>query len=37
VERLIILRENMDNPDHSVLYKTCSELAKVRIGEYSIT
>lgn len=30
VERLITLRESMDNPDHSVLYKTCSELAKVR-------
>nr|XP_046190828.1 maestro heat-like repeat-containing protein family member 1 isoform X1 [Oncorhynchus gorbuscha]XP_046190829.1 maestro heat-like repeat-containing protein family member 1 isoform X1 [Oncorhynchus gorbuscha]XP_046190830.1 maestro heat-like repeat-containing protein family member 1 isoform X1 [Oncorhynchus gorbuscha] len=29
VERLITLRENMDNPDHSVLYKTCSELAKI--------
>uniref|UniRef100_A0A8C7RIR0 Maestro heat-like repeat family member 1 n=1 Tax=Oncorhynchus mykiss TaxID=8022 RepID=A0A8C7RIR0_ONCMY len=26
VERLITLRESMDNPDHSVLYKTCSEL-----------
>ncbi|KAK6327014.1 hypothetical protein J4Q44_G00026590 [Coregonus suidteri] len=29
VERLITLRESMDNPDHSVLYKTCSELAKI--------
>ncbi|XP_055780682.1 maestro heat-like repeat-containing protein family member 1 isoform X2 [Salvelinus fontinalis] len=29
VERLITLRESMDNPDHSVLYKTCSDLAKI--------
>lgn len=31
VEGLISLRERLDNPDHSVLYKTCSELTKVRL------
>ncbi|XP_062395570.1 maestro heat-like repeat-containing protein family member 1 isoform X2 [Sardina pilchardus] len=29
VEGLISLRERLDNPDHSVLYKTCSELTKI--------
>ena len=31
VEGLISLRERLDNPDHSVLYKTCSELTKVSL------
>ncbi|XP_006635903.2 maestro heat-like repeat-containing protein family member 1 isoform X1 [Lepisosteus oculatus] len=29
VESLIILRDKLDNPDPSVLYKTCSELTKI--------
>ncbi|XP_041962834.1 maestro heat-like repeat-containing protein family member 1 isoform X1 [Alosa sapidissima] len=29
VEGLISLRERLDNPDHAVLYKTCSELTKI--------
>ncbi|XP_052003052.1 maestro heat-like repeat-containing protein family member 1 [Xyrauchen texanus] len=29
VESLLDVREKLNNPDHSVLYKTCSELTKV--------
>ncbi|KAM4568168.1 maestro heat-like repeat-containing protein family member 1 isoform 1-T2 [Fundulus diaphanus] len=29
VESLLSLKEALENPDHSVLYKTCSELTKV--------
>ncbi|KAJ8354238.1 hypothetical protein SKAU_G00218050 [Synaphobranchus kaupii] len=29
VESLITLREQLDNPDHAVLYRTCSELTKI--------
>lgn len=29
VESLITLREKLNNPDHTVLYRTCSELTKV--------
>ncbi|XP_061100289.1 maestro heat-like repeat-containing protein family member 1 isoform X2 [Conger conger] len=29
VESLITLREQLDNPDHAVLYRTCSELSKI--------
>lgn len=29
VEGLLDVREKLSNPDHSVLYKTCSELTKV--------
>lgn len=29
VESLLTLREQLDNPDHGVLYKTCSELTKI--------
>lgn len=29
VEALLDVREKLSNPDHSVLYKTCSELTKV--------
>ncbi|XP_066571905.1 maestro heat-like repeat-containing protein family member 1 isoform X2 [Amia ocellicauda] len=29
VESLITLRDKLDNPDHSVLYRTCSELTKI--------
>lgn len=29
VEALLEVREKLSNPDHSVLYKTCSELTKV--------
>ncbi|XP_063055853.1 maestro heat-like repeat-containing protein family member 1 isoform X2 [Engraulis encrasicolus] len=29
VEGLISLRERLDNPDHAVLYKSCSELTKI--------
>uniref|UniRef100_A0A672KDZ9 Maestro heat-like repeat family member 1 n=1 Tax=Sinocyclocheilus grahami TaxID=75366 RepID=A0A672KDZ9_SINGR len=28
VEGLLVVREKLSNPDHSVLYKTCSELTK---------
>lgn len=31
VESLLTLREKLNDPDPSVLYKTCSELTKVRI------
>lgn len=30
VEGLLDVREKLSNPDHSVLYKTCSELTKVK-------
>ncbi|XP_056618249.1 maestro heat-like repeat-containing protein family member 1 isoform X1 [Triplophysa dalaica] len=29
VENLLDIREKLNNPDHSVLYKTCSELTKI--------
>ncbi|KAK1173073.1 maestro heat-like repeat-containing protein family member 1 [Acipenser oxyrinchus oxyrinchus] len=29
VESLIMLRDKLDNPDHAVLYRTCSELTKI--------
>ncbi|XP_032374058.1 maestro heat-like repeat-containing protein family member 1 [Etheostoma spectabile] len=29
VDSLLLLKERLDNPDHTVLYKTCSELTKV--------
>uniref|UniRef100_A0A3B3QI32 Maestro heat like repeat family member 1 n=1 Tax=Paramormyrops kingsleyae TaxID=1676925 RepID=A0A3B3QI32_9TELE len=29
VESLITLREKLNNPDHTVLYRTCSELTKI--------
>ncbi|KAF3840089.1 hypothetical protein F7725_018806 [Dissostichus mawsoni] len=29
VDSLLLLKEKLDNPDHSVLYKTCSDLTKV--------
>uniref|UniRef100_A0A672KBM8 Maestro heat-like repeat family member 1 n=1 Tax=Sinocyclocheilus grahami TaxID=75366 RepID=A0A672KBM8_SINGR len=29
VEGLLVVREKLSNPDHSVLYKTCSELTKI--------
>ncbi|KAG5856775.1 hypothetical protein ANANG_G00011450 [Anguilla anguilla] len=29
VESLITLREQLNNPDHAVLYRTCSELTKI--------
>lgn len=31
VDSLLPLKENLKNPDHSVLYKTCSDLTKVHI------
>lgn len=31
VENLIPLKEKLDNPDHTVLYKTCSDLTKVHL------
>lgn len=29
VESLIMLRDKLDNPDHAILYRTCSELTKI--------
>lgn len=31
VESLLPLKDHLENPDHSVLYKTCSDLTKVYI------
>lgn len=33
VDSLLLLKDQLENPDHSVLYKTCSDLTKVRAGE----
>lgn len=33
VDSLLLLKDRLENPDHSVLYKTCSDLTKVRAGE----
>ncbi len=35
VEALLDVREKLSNPDHSVLYKTCSELTKVNCPDVS--
>ncbi len=35
VEGLLDVREKLSNPDHSVLYKTCSELTKVNCPDVS--
>ncbi|KAF0045126.1 hypothetical protein F2P81_001655 [Scophthalmus maximus] len=32
VDSLLPLRDRLENPDHSVLYKTCSDLTKVRVA-----
>jgi len=32
VEDLLSLKDQLDNPDHTVLYKTCSDLTKVHVG-----
>lgn len=29
IESMLDIRENLNNPDHSVLYKTCSDLTKI--------
>lgn len=29
VDSLLLLKDRLENPDHSVLYKTCSDLTKV--------
>lgn len=31
VDSLLPLKERLENPDHSVLYKTCSDLTKVHV------
>lgn len=33
VDSLLSLKDRLENPDHSVLYKTCSDLTKVHAGE----
>lgn len=35
VESLLPLRDRLENPDHSVLYKTCSDLTKVHMVPFS--
>ncbi|XP_062320743.1 maestro heat-like repeat-containing protein family member 1 isoform X1 [Osmerus eperlanus] len=40
VENLIPLKEKLDNPDHTVLYKTCSDLTKIvskRVPQQQLT
>lgn len=31
VDSLLPLKEKLENPDHSVLYKTCADLTKVSV------
>lgn len=31
VDSLLTLKDRLENPDHSVLYKTCSDLTKVHL------
>ena len=35
VDSLLLLKEKLENPDHSVLYKTCSDLTKVHFAQPS--
>ncbi|CAG12883.1 unnamed protein product, partial [Tetraodon nigroviridis] len=37
VDSLLPLKENLKNPDHSVLYKTCSDLTKVHTHTHTHT
>lgn len=34
VDSLLLLKGRLDNPDPSVLYKTCSDLTKVHLNTY---